>query len=104
MIEQHKKLGKNLWSCAIGLLLGDASIQRNKSKKLEKYRLKYLQSSHHKDYVKTNVYHKTKRDTHSFTTLFREDFCAFSVIFILQQKKGIGNYFIFNKIDRETLA
>ena len=40
-----------LLQISLGSVLGDASLQRNKSKKILKWRLKFLQSARHEEYV-----------------------------------------------------
>lgn len=65
----------------IGVLLGDASIQRNSSKTEEKWRLKFSQQIKHqsyiehlhlvfKDYVKAKPFYDDKRKMVSFQSLF----------------------------------
>ena len=49
---QIQKLTIKLYHISIGVLLGDASIQKNNSKTQTKHRLKFLQSAKHKEFFK----------------------------------------------------
>jgi len=101
----HPALSDKLRDISIGVLLGDASIQKNTSKTQEKYRLKFLQGANHKDYVlhlhnqfKPYVlsapYFDCKRNTYSFQTVFHSDFNNLADIFLdANGKKVISVFF-----------
>jgi hypothetical protein len=100
-------------------MLGDASIQSNTSKTKEKYILKFLQGAKNeeylytlhnefKDYVISTPFFDSKRNTYSFQTVFTSQFKVVADIFLIDQelptKKGIGSFFLRNKISPITLA
>lgn len=99
------KISNPLFEICIGVVLGDASIQRNTSKQIKKYRLKFLQSAKHEkyifhlhnvfhDYVISQPYFNEKRNTFSFQTVFHSDFKKLADIFLNNDnKKIIGDYF-----------
>lgn len=106
-----------LFEVCIGVILGDASIQRNTSKKIEKYRLKFLQSAKHekyvfhlheifKDYVVSQPYFNEKRNTFSFQTVFHSDFNKVAHIFLDKKdnKKIISDFFTIYPISPISLA
>lgn len=113
---QSTKFTEKLFHISIGVLLGDASIQKNTSKTQTKYRLKFLQSAKHKDYV----YHlhtefkdyvlsaphfDSKRNTYSFQTVFHPDFNKLADIFLDKNGKKIINcFFEENPISPISLA
>jgi hypothetical protein len=100
-----KKLNTRLLDISIGVLLGDCSIQKNTSKSIEKYRLKFLQSAKHKeyiyhlhnefkDYVKAPPFFNSERNTYSFQTIFHSDFKQLADIFLNEKgKKVIKTFF-----------
>ena len=51
MQEQASVYSKRILLISIGVLLGDASIQKNSSKTQEKYKLKFLQGARNKEYI-----------------------------------------------------
>ena len=109
-------MDRRLFDISIGLLLGDGSLQKNTSKKVEKWRIKFLQGRAHGHYVKelhkefvgyvrAPVYFDKKRSTYSFSTLFNIDFCSLAAIFInAKGKKHISSYFLENSISPLSLA
>lgn len=109
-------LNDKIFHISIGVLLGDCSLQKNSSKKKEKYRLKFLQSEKQKEYIvhlhqefKEYVisppFYNMKRKTYSFQTLFQENFKVLSDIFYTdKKKKTISSFFTENKISPVTLA
>lgn len=106
ILNLKKLFPNNLFDVIIGVLLGDASIQRNKGKQ-EKQRLKFLQSAKHKDYifhlhsllqdfVAAEPFFDPNRKTYSFQTLFDSKFNGFADIFINKNgKKGLLNTAFF---------
>lgn len=110
------KLTERLFEICIGVLLGDASIQKNKSKSSEKYRLKFLQGVKHKeyiyhlhsefkDYVLSPPYFDKKRNTYSFQTVFHLNFKKLADIFLNKElKKSINIFFTEKKIQPVSLA
>ena len=113
---EEKYLNEELLQTSIGVLLGDCSIQKNKSKSSEKYRLKFLQGEKHKeyiyhlherykDYVISQPFYDKKRKTYSFQTIFHSDFKVLSSIFHNSEyQKSIGEYFMKNNISPIILA
>lgn len=112
-------LTNKLLQIGIGVLLGDASIQRNSSKSVTKHRLKFLQSRKHKDYifhlhnefrlyVSSPPYYNKKRDTYSFQTVFHTDFNVLADIFLNKAqdapKKSVSCFFKLNSISPISLA
>lgn len=101
----HWIMTDRLLQIALGTMLGDASLQRNRSKKVVKWRLKFLQSQRHeeyvrhlhkefRDYVKAPPFFDKSRMTYSFTTLFNTDFSPLATIFLDERgKKHISRYF-----------
>jgi hypothetical protein len=110
------KLTNRLFEICIGVLLGDASIQKNKSKSNEKYRLKFLQGVKHKqyiyhlhsefkDYVLSPPYFDKKRNTFCFQTVFHFNFKKLADIFLNKElKKNINTFFTEKKIENVSLA
>ena len=110
------KVSDPLFEVCVGVMLGDASIQRNTSKKVEKYRLKFLQSAKHKEYifhlhnvfkkyVISQPYFNEKRNTFSFQTTFHSDFKKLAYIFLNNDnKKIIGEYFTQHSISPISLS
>lgn len=123
-VNMEKKLEKQMYQISdplfevcIDVILGDASIQRNTSKKIEKYRLKFLQSAKHekyvfhlheifKDYVVSQPYFNEKRNTFSFQTVFHSDFNKVAHIFLDKKdnKKIISDFFTIYPISPISLA
>ncbi len=115
-VSENLELSNTLFHTCIGVLLGDASIQKNTSKSKEKYRLKFLQSVKHKsyiyhlhkqfnDYVISDVFFNEKRNTYSFQTVFHSEFKKLADIFLnLEKKKTITTYFEKNIIFEISLA
>lgn len=107
----------NLFDVIIGVLLGDASLQKNDGR-IEKWRLKFSQKKEHseyvqhlhdllKDYVRAPVYIHPVRLSHTFTTFFDSRFNGFAEIFINQNgKKSLCNTSFFKDfpISAITLA
>ena len=105
-----------LFEISIGLLLGDCSIQKNSSKKIEKCRLKFLQGAKHKEYIYhlhqqykkyviSDPFYDCKQKTYSFQTVFHPFFVSFFNIFYNESlKKTIGPYFLQNSIKPRSLA
>nr|YP_009733037.1 intron-encoded endonuclease I [Jaagichlorella roystonensis]QHU78333.1 intron-encoded endonuclease I [Jaagichlorella roystonensis] len=103
-------------SVVVGVLLGDASIQKNTSKTEEKWRLKFSQQVKHKDYVehlhllfkdyvKAKPFYDDKRKMVSFQTLFDSRFNEFAKMFINEQgKKQVPKSLLTAKISPVTLA
>ena len=112
----YPALPNKLREISIGVLLGDASIQKNTSKTQEKYRLKFLQGAKHKDYVfhlhnqfKDYVlsapYFDCNRNTCSFQTLFHPHFNQLADIFLdANGNKSISVLFKKNTISPTSLA
>ena len=50
-LQENLPLEEKLFQISIGVLLGDASIQKNTSKKVGKSRLKFSQSAKHSGYI-----------------------------------------------------
>lgn len=110
------KISDPLFEICIGVSLGDASIQRNTSKKIEKYRLKFLQSAKHEkyifhlheifqDYVVSKPYFNEQRNTFSFQTLFHSDFKKLADVFLdKNNKKIISDFFTNYSISPISLA
>lgn len=100
----------------IGVLLGDASIQKNTSKSQEKWRLKFSQQIKQKgyrdhlheffgDYVRAKPFYNEKRKMYSFQTLFNSRFNEFAKMFINEQGiKRVPKQFSTVKISPRTLA
>lgn len=102
----------------IGVLLGDASIQKNTNKNQKKWRLKFSQQVKHKsyiehlhsffkdkDYVKAKPFYDDKRKMVSFQTLFDPRFNKFAKMFIDEHgKKQVPKCFFTVKISPVTLA
>lgn len=101
-------LSIRLFNVCIGVLLGDASLQKNTSKAKKKYRLKLLQGAKNKDYI-YHLHHEfkafvlsppffdSKRNTYSFQTVFHSEFKRLADIFLINKdlptRKSIGSYF-----------
>ena len=56
-LQENPTLEEKLFQISIGVLLGDASIQKNTSKKVEKWRLKFSQSFVFDKVKNTNTVH-----------------------------------------------
>lgn len=114
--NQNLNLNTRLLEISIGVLFRDCTIQKNTSKSVEKYRLKFLQSANHKeyiyhlhsqfkDYVKTQPFFNSERNTYSFQTIFHSDFKQLADIFLDEKgKKVIKPFFLKNIISPITLA
>lgn len=107
--EKMKKpvLDKQIFDISIGVLLGDASIQRNTSKREEKHRLKFLQGEKHAPYLYhlyncytdlaiSKPFLNKKRRCISFQTLFDVKFNCLADIFF---KKDIQSVERGKKLD-----
>jgi hypothetical protein len=115
-IPENLELTTKLLNISIGVLLGNASIQKNTSKTKEKYRLKFLQSAKNKeyifhlhrefkDYVLSPPYFDSKRNTYSFQTVFHFEFKKLADIFLnIDNKKSINSFFVENDISPISLA
>ena len=117
-LKKDTLLPQTLFEICLGVLLGDASLQKNKSKTSVKHRIKFLQGALHKHeqylwhlygcfsgYVGAKPYNNKKRKTLAFCTLFNEQFNCFSPIFFEKgNKKSIGTYFLREKLSVITLA
>ena len=109
-------MSTKLFHISIGILLGDACIQKNSSNLQEKWRLKIGQGAKHSDYVhhlhqeyapyvRAKVFLNEKRQFLSFSTLFHTDFNELAHIFVnIQGKKHIGIFFSKNPISPISLA
>ena len=107
--NQKLNLNTRLLEISIGVLLGDSTIQKNTSKSVEKYRLKFLQSANHKeyiyhlhsefkDYVKAQPFFNSERNTYSFQTIFHPDFKQLANIFLDEKGKKVIKPFFFQNI------
>jgi hypothetical protein len=115
-IPENLTLSDRLLEISIGVLLQDASIQKNTSKSKEKYRLKFLQSAKHKkyiyhlhseysDYVISKPFFNSERNTYSFQTVFHSEFNVLANMFLdSSKKKSIRCFFIKNTISPISLA
>ncbi len=113
---ENLKWTTRLLEISIGVLLGDCSIQKNKSKSTERYRLKFLQGAQHKeyiyhlhaefkDYVLCQPHFDSKRNTYSFQTVFHSEFTKLAEIFLNENyKKSIKPFFLENPISPVSLA
>ena len=92
-LQENLTLEDKLFQISIGVLLGDASIQKNTSKKVEKWRLKFSQSAKHsayihhlhdqfKEYVISEPFFNQKRNMYSFQTVFDRRFKCLADIFL----------------------
>ena len=109
-------MNSRIFQISLGILLGDASIQRNKGRSQEKWRLKILQGARHSPYVhhlwrEFSPYVQAPPHTHqgrqciSFSTLFHQDFIPLARIFCAAGgRKGVGSYFLENAISPVSLA
>ena len=107
---QGTRFTETLFNISIGVLLGDASIQKNTSKTQTKYRLKFLQSAKHKhyiyhlhnqfkDYLLSVPHFDCKCNTYCFQTVFHPDFNKLADIFLDNNgKKIISCFFEKNAI------
>ena len=105
-----------LFVISIGVLLGDAGIQQNKSVSSEKYRLKFLQGAKRKEYIFHfhSLFHEyvlsepflnQQRNTYSFQTVFHCEFKKLADIFLdTHNKKSIQDFFFKNTISPISLA
>ncbi len=107
-------VSQRLFDISIGILLGDASIQKNRSKSVEKWRLKILQGEVHRHYVESlhreftdyvrvesppPVYFDSGRKTYSFLSLFTPDFGPLASIFLNSKgEKHVGGHFLENTL------
>ena len=118
LLRGKSLLPQDLFDICLGVLLGDASLQKNKSKSLVKHRIKFLQGCLHKhekylwhlydcfsNFVGAKPYKNEKRKTLAFCTLFNTQFnCLTSIFFEKGPKKSIGTYFQREKLSPRTLA
>ena len=98
--------------------LGDGSLQKNTSKTVLKYRIKFLQGklSKHADYLRhlhtlfkdfviVEPYHDPKRNTLPFCTVFHQAFNPLAPIFFNDSgRKEITDYFKHNCLSAISLA
>ncbi len=115
-LQENLTLEEKLSQVSIGVLLGDASIQKNTSKKVEKWRLKFSQSAKHsayihhlhdqfKGYVISEPFFNQTRNMYSFQTIFDRRFKCLSDIFLdCDGKKKITCFFKENPISPLSLA
>ena len=115
-IPEKIVLTPRLFNISIGVLLNDASIQKNTSKTKEKYRLKFLQNAKNKEYIyhlhnefKNYVisppFFNNKRNTYFFQTVFHFEFKKIADIFLnIDSKKSINSFFVENAISLISLA
>ena len=93
------KPNSKVFHISLGVLLGDCSLQKNKTKKRDQYRLKSLQSDKHKEYsvhlhqefkeyVISPPFHDTGRKLYDFQTLFQENFKVLADIFYTDKNKS----------------
>ena len=94
--NNKKRLQYNdkLYQISISFLLGDCSIQKNTSRREEKYRLKFLQGKKHEEYVYhlhqelySQPFYDDKRSTYSFQTVFHAQFKQLFSIFCNKEYK-----------------
>ena len=109
-------MSERLKQICIGTLLGDASIQKNSSKQVEKWRVKLLQGKKHREYVyhlhqefagyvRAAPFFNSTRNCYSFSTLFHQDFVPLARIFVnAEGKKHVSSYFSENPISPISLA
>lgn len=115
-LQQLSILEDRLLKISIGVLLGDASIQKNKRKKVEKWRLKFSQSANHKQYI-YHLHHEFKeyvisqpffnqtRNMYSFQTIFDSRFKVLADLFLDHQgQKTVLPFFKENSISPLSLA
>lgn len=115
-LQQLPILEDRLLKISIGVLLGDASIQKNTSKKVEKWRLKFSQSANHKqyiyhlhdefkEYVISQPFFNPARNMYSFQTIFDSRFKVLADLFLDHQgKKRVTPFFKENPISPLSLA
>ena len=111
-------LRPELFQVCLGVLLGDATLQKNTSKTTCKHRLKFLQGALHrhgeyllhlhqifKPFVISPPFHHVERNTLAFCTVFHSQFnCLAPIFFSRGQKKNVGEYFEKNPLTPITLA
>lgn len=109
-------LEDRLFNISIGVLLGDASIQKNRSKRAEKWRLKFSQGGKHreyiyhlhnqfKEYVISEPFFDEVRNMYSFQTIFDSRFKAVADLFLDHEgRKRITDFFKENPISPISLA
>ena len=116
VLQEKRALEERLFQISIGVLLGDASIQKNTSKRVEKWRLKFSQSAKHdayihhlhyqfKEYVISEPFFNQTRNMYSFQTVFHTRFKCLADIFLDgDNKKRIACFFKENPISPVSLA
>ena len=104
-----------LYQISIGVWIGDCSIQKNRSRCEEKYRLFFLQGKKHKeyvyhlhqefkDYVISQPFYDEKRSNYSFQIVFHAQLYQLPSLFCNKEyKKTISSYFTENKISPISL-
>lgn len=111
-------LPQTLFEICLGVLLGDASLQRNTSKSSVKHRISFPQGAWHNHkpyvwhlyhcfsgYVGARPYHNKIRKTLAFCTFFNKQFnCLAPILFEKGNKKSIGTYLLREKLSVITLA
>ena len=115
-LQENLPLEEKLLQISIGVLLGDASIQKNTSKKVEKWRLKFSQSAKHsgyihhlhdqfKEYVISEPFFNQTRNMYCFQTVFDRRFkCLVDIFIDCDGKKKITCFFKENPISPVFLA
>ena len=122
-LQENLTKQEKLFQISIGVLLGDASIQKNTSKEMEKWRLKFSQSAKHsayihhlhdqfkvlstliEEYVISGPSFNQTRNMYSFQTVFDKRFKCLANIFLdCDGKKKITCFFKENPISPLSLA
>lgn len=120
--KRETTLRREIFEISIGVLLGDASIQTNTSKREEKHKLKFLQGKKHElylyhlydcytDFVLSKAFVNSERGCVSFQTVFDARFNGLAQIFLKTNSpcKRRGKsldlfYFSKNAISPRSLA
>ncbi len=122
-LQENLTKQEKLFQISIGVLLGDASVQKNTSKKVEKWRLQFSQSAKHsayihhlhdqlkavstpvEEYVISEPFFNQTRNMYSFQTVFDKRFKCLADIFLnCDTKKKITCFFKENLISPLSLA
>lgn len=115
-IRKASRLNHNLFEICLGVLLGDASLQKNTSISTLKHRIKFSQGAVHKcyafhlhdafrDFVISPPYYNAQRKTYSFQTVFHEQFNRLADIFFEGGgKKKVTNYFKHHTLSACSVA
>ena len=117
-INPAQVLSDTIFQVCLGLLLGNASLQKNTSKSVLKYRIKFLQGClqkhgnyckhlHYlfKDFVIAPPYYNPQRKTLAFNTVFHQAFNPLASIFFGEKgRKEITSYFKTHTLSAISLA